>query len=209
MKIIFPPRPKNALPAEFLNQHENKMMFGQPKSNGSFGVLYMNETTTEMRNRHKEIMTNVRMEKTEMRKLYRGSGQMILCGEYMNKNKKHINGAEFNHKYILFDILMYNGVYLLGKTFQQRQDLLDILFPEYSNFDGYIRKVEGEGLENVYRANNFYDNFNSIYDMLVPIDMYEGLVVKKMNAGLEIGIRADNNHLTQFKVRKQCAMYNF
>jgi hypothetical protein len=209
MKILYPPRPKNAVSPIHIDEYENKALFGQPKANGSQLVLYMNERDIDLRNRHRESITNVKMDKAEFRKLYRGKGQMILCGEYMNKNKKHINGTEFNHKYLIFDIIMYNGVYLLGQSFEKRQQLLDILFPKYTNFDGFIRKVDGDGLENVYRMVNFYENFRDVYDALVSIDMYEGLVFKKRFAGLEAGVKVDNNHLSQFKIRKPTLNYAY
>jgi hypothetical protein len=208
IKPMYPPRPKNAVPPTYLNQYEGKGMLGQPKLNGSQGVLYMeSKTTLQFMNRHKQIMTNVKMTKVEFGSLYSGKGQMILCGEYLNKNKKHINGKDFNHKYVIFDIIMYNGVHLLGKTFEERQQLLDKLFPKRTDFDGFIEKLDNH--ENVYRVKNFDDNFKELYDKLTPIDMYEGLVLKKKRAGLEDGRKQDNNSLTQLKIRKPCRNYSF
>jgi hypothetical protein len=208
IKPIYPPRPKNAVPASYLHQYEGKSMLGQPKLNGSQGVLYMeSKSVLQFMNRHKQIMTNVKMSKSEFGSLYSGKGQMILCGEYLNKNKKHIDGKDFNHKYIIFDILMYDGVHLLGKTFEERQKLLDRLFPNRTDFDGFIEKLDDH--ENVYRVKNFYNSFKELYDKLTPIDMYEGLVLKKKRARLEDGRKQDNNSLSMLKFRKPCRNYSF
>jgi hypothetical protein len=207
IKPLYPPRPKNAVSPNHIYQYEGMGMFAQPKLNGSQGVLYVDKHEMMFMNRHKEIITNVKMSHEEFRSLHSGTGQMIICGEYMNKNKKHINSNEFNHKYVLFDILMYNGVHLLGKSFEQRQQILDQIFPKYTNFDGFISKIDR--FDNVYRVKNFDNGFTNLYENLVSIDMYEGLVLKKKRAPLEVGIRQDNNHLAQCKVRKPTKNYSF
>lgn len=214
-KIMFPPRPKNPIHPNAIDEFDNGMMFAQPKLNGSQGILYINEQDFDFRNRHKEILTNVKIDPTELKNLHRGTGDMILCGEYLNKNKNHKTG-EFNHKYILFDILMYDGVHLIGKTFKQRQDILRNLF--YTNsteFDGLIRKVSG--FDNIFIVETFEKDFKNFYNVLTEKDskgedihpVYEGLVIKDRNSKLEYGFSQDNNHKSQVKVRKPTKNYAF
>lgn len=214
-KIMFPPRPKNAIHPNGIGEFDNNTMIAQPKLNGSQGVLNVNEIEYDFRNRHKEILTNVKIDPSELQNLHRGTGDMILCGEYLNKNQKHKLG-DFNHKYVLFDILMFNGVHLIGKTFKQRQTILrELFYTDSEEFDGFLRKVKG--FENVYIVETFETNFVNIFNTLTennskgePINpIYEGMVFKDKNAKLEYGFSEDNNHKTQVKSRRQTKNYAF
>lgn len=214
-KIMFPPRPKNPIHQSAIGEFDNGMLFAQPKLNGSQGVLYINEDGFDFRNRHKEVLTNINIDRKELQSLHRGTGDMILCGEYLNKNQNHKIG-EFNHKYVLFDILMYDGVHLIGKTFKQRQDLLRSLFYSDSiEFDGFIRQVNG--LNDVYIVESFDKDFNELYKALTEEDkkgqpvypVYEGLVMKDRNSKLEYGFSTDNNHKSQVKCRRATKNYQF
>ena len=206
--IMYPPRPKNPIPPESIQKFEDGFFMAQPKLNGSQGVLYLSEKEFEFRNRHKELLTRVEIDSQELLGLHRGKGEMILCGEYLNKNKKHLDGADFNHKYVLFDILMFEGVHLVGQTFSQRQNLLRQLYREETKkFDGFIPQLND--LPNVYLVETFDSNFTELYHQLVQIDMYEGIVLKDKYAGLEYGFSEDNNHKSQVKARKPTKNYAF
>ncbi len=205
-KLWYPPRPANAIPSEAIVDFDNNKMFAQAKLNGSQGVLYIDENHFEFRNRHKELLSNVKIDSTELSNLHRGCGQMILCGEYLNKNKKHINDKDFNHKYVIFDIIMFNNEHLIGKTFKQRQDILDVIY-KTENFDGYIDKLVG--FDNVYRVKNFYSKFTPLFKDLVKIDLYEGIVMKDINSKLEYGFVENNNSKNQVKSRKSTKNYSF
>ncbi len=206
-RYIFPPRPKNAIPDSDLNFWDNDSLIAQPKINGSNCVIFTNGEKLMIMNRHSQYMTNVDIQRQEVLNLFRGEpGKwMVLNGEYLNKSKQDENRQTFNHKLVIFDILVYNSDYLVGKTFQERINLLDELYGQNDSEKSYLYSVSN----NVYRVKSFKNSFKSLYDQLTPIDMIEGLVLKRKNARLEIGNTENNNIKSQLKARKPTKNYKF
>jgi hypothetical protein len=204
-RYIFPPRPKNAIPDTELGFWDNGSLVAQPKLNGSNCVIFTNGEKTIVMNRHNQRLTNFNISDNEIKDIYRGEGWMILNGEYMNKSKSDENNQVFNHKFVIFDILGFNGEYLVGKTFEERIQLLDSIYGQVDSEKEYLFKVT----ENVYRVKSYVDDFKSLYDKLTPIDMIEGLVMKRKNARLELGTSENNNTKSQLKCRKSTKNYKY
>jgi len=204
-RYIFPPRPKNAIPDAELEFWDNGSLIAQPKLNGSNCVIFTNGIKTIVMNRHNQRLTNFNLSDNEVKDIYRGEGWMILNGEYMNKSKSDENDQVFNHKFVIFDILGYNGEYLVGKTFEERIKLLDSLYGQVDSEKEYLFKVT----ENVYRVKSYEVDFKNIFDKLTPIDMIEGLVMKRKNARLELGTSENNNTKSQLKCRKATRNYKY
>lgn len=202
---IFPPRPKNAVPTTELDFWDNNMMIAQPKLNGSNAVIFMNGKDVYFFNRHNQRMTNVQLDKEELLKLYSGEGWMVINGEYMNKSKNDENGLTFNHKLVIFDILVHDGTYLLGTSFQDRINLLDNLYGKRESDKKYLYSIS----ENIYHVKSFTSNFKTLFDELIKVDMIEGLVCKRKSAKLEIGTTENNNTKSQIKFRKPTKNYKF
>lgn len=204
-RYIFPPRPKNAIPDTELNFWDNGSLIAQPKLNGSNCVIFTNGIKTVVMNRHNQRLTNFNISDNEIKDIYRGEGWMILNGEYMNKSKSDENNQVFNHKLVIFDILGFNGEYLVGKTFEERILLLDEIYGQVDSDKEYLFKVT----ENVYRVKSYTIDFKNIFDKLTPIDMIEGLVMKRKNARLELGTSENNNTKSQLKCRKATKNYKY
>jgi hypothetical protein len=204
-RYIYPPRPKNAIPDSELDFWDNGSLIAQPKLNGSNCLIFTNGQRFVVMNRHSQRLTNFQLSENEIKDIYRGDGWMILNGEYLNKNKNDETGQSFNHKFVIFDILCYNGEYLLGKTFSERVELLDSLFGKIESEKSYLYKIT----ENVYRVRSFDTGFKPLYDTLTPIDVIEGLVMKRKNARLEVGATENNNIKSQLKCRKPTKNYKF
>jgi ATP-dependent DNA ligase len=111
----------------------------------------------------------------------------------------------FNHKLVIFDILVSDGDYLIGKTFEERIALLDAMFGQNECEKGYLYGIS----ENVYRVKSYQNQFNMLYDLLTPIDMVEGLVLKRKTARLEAGTSELNNTRSQVKIRKATLNYKY
>ncbi len=181
---------------------DNQMMVAQSKLNGSNCTIYMNGQNFYVYNRHGQRMTGFDIDSKEISNLYRGKGWMVLNGEYMNKSKSGENGNVFNHKFCIFDILVYDGNYLIGKTFQERINLLDGF---YGKSDNYLTQVS----ENISKIETFYTSFQEKWEELIKIDMVEGLVLKRKSAKLEVGSTENNNTKSQIKVRKATKNYKY
>ena len=204
-RYIYPPRPKNAIPDYELSSFDDGTFIAQPKLNGSNCVIFTNGQRFIAMNRHGQRLTNFELNESELKSIYRGSGWMILNGEYLNKSKSDETGNSFNHKFVIFDILCFNGDYLLGKTFEERIQLLDNLYGQRPCEKDYLFAIS----ENVYRVKSYLTDFKMIYDRLTPIDMIEGFVMKRKNAKLEIGNTENNNIKSQLKCRKSTKNYKY
>ena len=63
--------------------------------------------------------------------------------------------------------------------------------------------------KNVYKAPTYINNFQSLYNDIVDTDLYEGLVLKRKNARLSLGLNEKNNNDWQIKCRKPTKNYAF
>ena len=204
-KYLFPPRPENKISIDYLNDFDNGQYLAQPKFNGSCAVIFIKGNECHVWNRHKEDhIAHYKLEDSEICALNKTDDWMVLTGEYMNKSKKDANGETWNHKLVIFDILVYKGEELVRTTFQERVELLDEIFGTV-DFDKYMYKIS----ENVYRVKTFYSDFVNTWNEIIKIDMLEGLVLKKIDTPLERGIKEKNNTSTQLKCRKSTLNYLF
>jgi hypothetical protein len=205
-RYIFPPRPKNAVSPEDLDFWDNGSLICQPKLNGSNASIYTNGKKIIVMNRHGQRLTNVRVSDSEILSLYRGNGGwMILNCEYLNKSKSDEKGQVFNHKFVIFDILCYDSDYLIGKTFEERVNLLDTLYDCIDSEKDYLYSIS----TNVYRVKSYRVGFKEFFDKYTPIDVIEGVVLKRANARLELGATEQNNIKSQLKSRKATRNYKY
>jgi ATP-dependent DNA ligase len=123
----------------------------------------------------------------------------------MNKSKSDENEKVFNHKLVIFDILAYNGDYLVGSTFSERVELLDKIYGVVNSEKDYLFSVT----DNIYRVKSYNDDFSNIFNKFIEVDMLEGLVMKRSNAKLEAGLTESNNIKSQIKCRKRCKSYKY
>lgn len=207
---IFPPRPKNSIPPKDLDSWDNGTMLGQLKLNGSNSTFYLNSSNIYVSNRHNQILTNFKLEKSEIiDTLYQSVGLkdkfLVINGEYLNKSKMDENNVVFNHKLVIFDILVYNSDHLIGKTFEQRINLMDEVYGQNECEKPYLYQLS----ENIYRVKTFDCGFKNMFDTYTPIDMIEGVVLKRKNARLEMGLTENNNFKSQVKSRKETKNYKF
>ena len=205
-RYIYPPRPKNPIPNTELSFWDNGSLVAQPKLNGSNCLIFTNGVKHIAMNRHNGRMTNFQIKDEEIAALYKGTGGWtVLNGEYMNKSKQDEARSAFNHKFVIFDILVDDGDYLVGKTFEERIALLDSMFGQEDSEKDYLYGIS----ENVYRVKSYLNGFNMLYDRLTPIDMIEGLVMKRKSARLEMGNTELNNVKSQIKCRKSTLNYKY
>ena len=203
-RYIYPPRPESKIRSTDLHKYDNNTFIGQPKLNGSNCEVYTNGIDVYIMNRHKGELSNVKIGKKVFTDLHRGNGWMVLNGEYMNKAKKGYDGLEFNHKFVIFDILVYEGKQTVGTTYEYRVDLLNNLY--HNNvYDNIIRKIN----DDIYIVETFFGEFGGMYNKITSIDMYEGFVLKKKKVKLKNGISRKNNSESQIKVRKPTKNYEF
>lgn len=204
-KYIFPPRPEYVISPDQLHKYETTHG-GQCKMNGSCCVIFIKGNEFRYFGRHQnENLSRFNLKIDDLKVLNAGNNEWnVIVGEYMNKNKNGLDGKPWNHKFVIFDILVYNGIYLLGSSFEERLSLLDKIYGTESENE-YLYKLN----ENVFRVKTFYDNFSDRWNEIVKVDMLEGFVLKKKTAKLERGLSPKNNVLWQLKSRKTTLNYKF
>jgi ATP-dependent DNA ligase len=207
-RYIFPPRPENAVPHSEIDRYDNGLMLGQAKSNGSNCTIYTNGDVVYAMNRHGQPLTTFRLTKEEvidnLYKCEKGKW-LVINGEYMNKSKKDHRGNVFNHKLVVFDILVFNSEHLLGEKHDSRIKLLEKLYgTEESNISFYYKISD-----NIYLNKSYYGDFSKIYFDIINCDMIEGLVLKRKNAKLEPGTTEKNNNKSMIKFRKPTKNYGW
>lgn len=206
-RYIFPPRPKNAIPDTELEFWDNGSLLAQPKLNGSNCLIFTNGVKSIVMNRHNQRLTNFRLTDDEVKSIYRGNGGWtVLNGEYMNKSKSDETRQSFNHKFVIFDILAIDGEYMVGKTFEERVQLLDSLYGQVDSEKEYLYKIT----DNVYRVKSYDVDFKNIFDKLTQNNqLMEGLVLKRKSARLELGTSENNNTRSQIKCRVVTKNYKY
>jgi ATP-dependent DNA ligase len=206
-RYLYPPRPKNAINPDDLKFWDNDMLTVQPKLNGSNCVIFTNGVQVMVMNRHGQRLTNFSITQDELKSIYRGNpGEwMVINGEYLNKSKQDERGVTFNHKLVIFDILVFKSNYLIGSTFSERINLLDELYGTNESEKSYLYSIT----DNIYRVKSYTNNFKQLYDDLSKIDMVEGLVLKRSSAKLEVGNTENNNTKSQLKARKPTKNYKY
>ena len=202
-KYIYPPRPENMIHPSGLTKFEDGTFLGQPKLNGSSMQVYTDGKQVVIMNRHKKPLAH-KMDLNELKALHRGKGWIVLCGEYMNKSQSDENNETWNHKFVIFDILVYEGEHLLKTTFEERYELLRKLYP-----DNPVKKHLHQISENCFRVNSVRYGFTNIFHDITRYQMYEGFVLKLGSGKLENGTTEKNNVKTQIKCRKATKNYAF
>jgi ATP-dependent DNA ligase len=203
-RYIYPPRPKNPIPPTDLNFWDNGGLICQPKLNGSNSVIFKSPSGVKAMNRHNQSLTGFRIS-DELKSILPQDGHFVINGEYMNKGKLDQFGNNFNHKLVIFDILVQNSEYLVGKSVSNRLEILNSIFNPKESKWGYLHQIS----ENIFMVKSFENNFKSTFDYLTKIDMVEGVVLKRKSAKLEIGIREENNSNWMLKSRKPHKNYKF
>lgn len=212
-KYIYPPRPESAIAPDQLDEI-GAGWIAQPKYNGSCSVAFINgRKDSKLFNRTGEELS---LQKSlNYLDLNDSDKFMVLCGEYLNKNKKGEDGNFFNNKFIIWDILVWKGRYLIGETLEARLLILLELFGcsralvESNGKLGIYEHLLTTKVENIFLAPSYESYFKSLYESIVKTDLYEGLVLKNMTAKLQMGFKEKNNAAWQVKVRKATKNYSF
>jgi ATP-dependent DNA ligase len=212
-KYIYPPRPSQTTQPSELSKYDNGQFIAQPKYNGTCCVAFISKDSIKIMNRHNRPITS-NYSQIDFSGLHSGDGWMVLCGEFLNKNKLGEDGKPFNLKFVIWDILVYDGDYMIGSTFEERLLLLEKLFPTTSTIIskdniksyGHLNVTKHQG---VFKAPTYINFFEDLYQDIVNTDLYEGLVIKRIDAKLSLGLNENNNSNWQIKCRKPTKNYDF
>lgn len=209
--FLYPPRAAKKIMARDLDRYDNGEYIAQPKYDGDCSAIAISQDAIVIRNRHNEVKDHVdkSIDFDALRSLC--PGWLVLAGEMLDKAKADEHGVKIKG-FVVWDILVYDGRYLVNSTLSERIDLLDTLFQTSRMI------VADEGMmqynhlmftqfRGIYRAPSYLCQFKDVYNDLIKTPLYEGIVLKKINAKLEIGLNANNNSGWQLKVRRATKNY--
>ncbi len=212
-QYIYPPRPEFKIPPGELDKYDAGEYLAQPKYNGSCCLTFTNGSDLHIYNRHKQLLSNPSPD-INFRGLALTKKWFVYAGEYLNKGKIGENGEKEKDKFVIWDVLVWDGAYQVGETLTDRLKMLEHIYPcqrariKDNKLEMYkhlcCTKYNG-----VYKAPTYKGNFTELYNDLVKTDLYEGLVLKKVNSTLSYGFQPMNNTDWQVKARKETKLYHF
>lgn len=215
-KYLYPPRPEHKISSDTIGKYDNGEYIGQPKFNGDCCNLFMNDSgLIKLMGRYTTELTKGKKNEMDLAGAYRGNGFLVLCGELLTKTQTGEDGKPFNQKFVIWDILVHNSMYLIGTTIMERLELLEELYPcnrIQIGSDGIMESYNHicvTGITGIYRSPAYLNGFGKLYKELVKTPLYEGLVLKRKDAPLQYGYNEKNNTTWQIKVRratKNCAI---
>jgi ATP-dependent DNA ligase len=204
--FIYPPYIEKEIKTTELGRFDTGWMY-QPKLNGSCCVVFINGEDIRILNRHDKPLQDFTIPISEIKALYnmpsKRKGWLVLVGEYMNKSQKDENNLLFNHKLVLFDILVFDCQYLVATTFQERYLMMTALYGKERHDKPYLTQIT----DNIYKVVSFEGSVKGTYDFLTMFQIYDGVVGKKKNGVLEFGDKEKNTIKTQIKVCKSMKNY--
>ena len=185
MPIMYPPRPRGAVPPSELPYYENLGVFCQNKLQGARTVIHiLKNGSVEMFSRHGKPFANYKMPKFMQNEILALPGLKIgveywLDGEVMIKTK----AEDTKGKLILFDILQYDKYLFLKPNLEGRLKLLNEICGYPTNLDS-LRGMAYKVSENVMMIKTIYSNFKEAFNKDYG-DEVEGLVLKKKDSVLD------------------------
>jgi hypothetical protein len=201
---LWPPRPEKAIPMALLGFYEKRGYVAQKKKNGTYTVIYQRGDEVYFRTRHPDSNDGCHKAWTPKQDHVeffkgRGTGWNVFCSELLHSKVRDIRDQLF-----LFDVLVLDGVQLVGKTFMERQEMLKWKWaiPMKQKDDDMFRISPFVSI-----AKNFTGGFSSLFSNLKPED--EGLVIKDPNSKLEPCFRPTSNSSWQVKARIPASNYGF
>lgn len=197
-RYLWPPRPSNnkAIMVPAIAHFEKQGWVAQVKKEGTCSVLAVTpERTIKAMNRHEEEhkLWSPTAASTKAFLDLPGDGWYVFVAELLHSK---VAGGPKDTNY-LFDILVADGNYLVGKTFAERQAILSDLFPHAIDETFSHRVITPNTWVAKLHTNGFQELFRGL---TAPED--EGVVIKNPNAPLEMCSRESSNNGWQVKCRR-------
>lgn len=212
---LWPPRPEKAIPTTSLQFYEKRGWVAQMKMNGTCTVVFVapdGELTFKTRHDDKHKQWTPSEKSTAIFKdLPKGKWHVFVCELLNNKTPVQKDTLYF------FDILVWEGELLTGKTFTERMDLLQTIF-DVRDEDNVV-SLGSNGYyvlnSNAWLAKTITADFKSVWrvaDNQKPEEgapLVEGIVLKKPTAVLDMPGRQKDNGKWQVKCRISHKNYVF
>ncbi|MGI9571376.1 MAG: hypothetical protein ACR2PH_16915 [Desulfobulbia bacterium] len=197
---LYPPRPEKKIPASVLGFYEKRGWHAQVKKNGTCNIIFVGPDGVLFKTRHNDDHRQWTPNKATVDFFKQFPAWTVFVAELMHNKTKHIKDVNY-----INDILVYNGEYLVGKTYAERQELLQSIIPACIG-ETYSHNIINE---NIWVAKNWSGDLTSIWDIAQKYDEDEGLVLKRPNSKLTHCFKNNSNSNWLVKCRKGTKNYGF
>jgi len=184
--IIFPPRPKGAIPPGELGYYESLNLYcAQPKYNGSRNPIHISaDGQVSSYSRHGRAHRTYAMPESVKSEILALPGlpkgiEVWLDAELLSKT----TAADTKHKIVLFDILHYDKYLFLSPNQVGRLELLAKVCGNPTKLDS-MRAMGYVVSDNILLAPTFYSGFKEEF-VKDRGDEVEGLVLRKLNSTID------------------------
>lgn len=196
-QYLWPPRPELKIPTTALGFYENRGWWSQVKKNGTCTVIFSNGNDVIFKTRHNDDhkLWTPQLDHTHFFSKRRGWN--VYCAELLHSK---VSGGP-KHELYLFDILVSDGMSLVGTTFAERQAIL------HGRWTGDYEGDQIRVAKRITLAVCDNENFAEKFQNLKPED--EGLVLKNPSAKLLPCYKEGSNSTWQVKCRIPHKNYSF
>lgn len=184
--IIYPPRPKGAIPPDELDYYESLGIFcTQPKYNGSRNVIHIlpdGQVFCYSRHHRKHLVYEMpEFVKNEIRNLpgLQKGIEVWLDSELLSKTTP----TDTKNKIVLFDVLQHDKYLFLSPDQKGRLEILAKICGNPTKLDN-MRGMGYTVSDTILMAPTFYINFRAEFDKDRGPEV-EGLVLRKINSTLD------------------------
>lgn len=234
---IYPPRSQDAIPVRDATIYAQLDWEAQYKYNDSRCLIKYNGNTIELWNRHAEQFRNYNAPDNLLDQLSHVRDKLGLSRDtwsLLDGGLLHAKHAAIKNTVVIWDILVLDGVHLLGSTYKDRHDFLtgNLTTPtnswEFGGQDLGLKVTDDILIPRNYKGNlaGTTDNdgnqpgdaWISLWEqVIVPINqpyptnspLLEGLVFKNPLGKLERGMREKNNSSWMCRSRVQTGRHRF
>lgn len=170
-----------------LTDFDNGENLLHPAYNGEICVVFTNGFELMVYNHKGKIFRNV-SNTIDFRKLAVSGNWFVYTGIYCPKHK-NVEPGSFQDQFIITDVLVWDGEYLIGSTLEDRLGLLKNVFTFHPTLivDCYAEAFQFlhcTDIKGIFRAKYFDKNFNSLYSQIINAK-YTGIVIYKKDKKLE------------------------
>jgi hypothetical protein len=203
---LWPPRPESAVAPRVLLSFEKRGWIAQVKKNGTCSVIFVApDKTVSSMNRHNEDhkqWTATGDVMADFAKLP-GTGWYVFVAELLHNKVANDKLRDINY---VHDVLVADGEYLVGKTQEERQDILhDLLMT-----DDAVESARGHFIvsPHLWIPVEYDEGFTALFNGLTS-DEDEGIVMKDPKQKLAFPMRQKANVAGQVKCRKPHKNFSF
>lgn len=200
-QFLFPPRPEAAVIPNMLGFYDKRGWWGQIKCNGTGGILGSNSTDIIAMNRHGENHRawQPTTATTELLVKVANGKWIVVVAELMHNKVSGIRNINY-----INDLLVYNGEFLYGTTFEHRQELLMQIFKDHITGEQEYFYELGPHFWLAKRVVNCKKTFAGLTK-----PEHEGIVMKDPKAKLNLCSKIGSNVSWMIKCRKPTKNYGF